>query len=219
MGVVLVHGAWHGAWCWDGVVAALERRGIPSLAVELPFTGFDDDVEEVERAIATMGPGALVVGHSYGGFVISSAAAGCSDVAGLVYIAAFMADEGEDALTILEAHDGHLTDALVIEQDEVTVDPAKAKELFYGDLDDTAAAPLIARLRPISFSSAAIVATDPAWRTITSTYVLCSNDRAIPEGAQRWMARRASVVHELPSDHSPFNTRPDEIAEIIHQAM
>jgi pimeloyl-ACP methyl ester carboxylesterase len=73
-GAVLVHGAWHGRWCWDGVVAELDRRGVPAIAVELPFTGFDDDVSVARRAIEEMGCATVVVGHSYGGAVISQAA-------------------------------------------------------------------------------------------------------------------------------------------------
>ncbi len=94
--VVLVHGAWHGAWCWDGVVAQLDQLGVQSVAVELPFTGFADDVAAARSEIDAAEPGAVVVGHSYGGVVITQAAAGASHVRHLVYVAAFMTDIGED---------------------------------------------------------------------------------------------------------------------------
>ncbi|HEX3461587.1 MAG TPA: alpha/beta hydrolase [Acidimicrobiales bacterium] len=219
MGVVLVHGAWHGSWCWDGVVAALDRRGILSTAVELPFTGFDDDVEAVRQGVLAMGPDAVVVAHSYSGFVVSNAARGRSDVRRLVYVASFMTDEDEDAPTIMTNYNSQLPDAVAIEGDQqVAIDPARARELFYGDLDEASAALLTARLRPISFASALGRQGPPAWKSIPSTYVICTNDSAIPVAAQRWMAQRANVVHELPTDHSPFNTRPEDLADIISQA-
>ncbi len=94
--VVLVHGAWHGAWCWDLVVDELAALGVSAVAVELPLTGLGADVEEVRAAVTQAGPGAVVVGHSYGGLVISLAASGSSTVGRLVYLAALMLDAGDD---------------------------------------------------------------------------------------------------------------------------
>src|SRR5262249_44022254 len=94
--VVLVHGAWHGAWCWDGVVAALEGNGISVTAVELPLTGLDSDVAAARRAIQDAGERVVVVGHSYGGEVIARAAAGLPTVKRLVFLAAFMLDNDDD---------------------------------------------------------------------------------------------------------------------------
>src|SRR5207244_2209251 len=108
--VVLVHGAWHGAWCWDGVVDALEHNGISVTAVELPLIGLDNDVAAARRAIT---------------------------------------------------------------------------------------------------------AAEPAWKSVPSTYVVCSNDGALPPEAQRWMAQRAEEVVEWSTDHSPFVTRPDAVAELV----
>jgi pimeloyl-ACP methyl ester carboxylesterase len=215
MGVVLVHGAFHGAWCWNLVVAELERLGVDVLAVELPFTGFDDDVDEVGRAIVELGPDAVVVAHSYGGLVVSTATYGRSDVARLVYVAAFMADEGEDAITIIGTGDSKLLDALIIDEDIVSVDPLKAKGAFYGDLDDASAATAITQLRPLPVASVLGQQGPPGWKAIPSTYVVCTKDAALPPAAQRRMAARASLVLELPTDHSPFTTRPAELAEII----
>jgi pimeloyl-ACP methyl ester carboxylesterase len=215
MGVVLVHGAFHGAWCWNLVVPELERLGVEVLAVELPFTGFDDDVDEVRRAIAELGPGTVVVAHSYGGLVASTATHGRSDVARLVYVAAFMADEGEDAITIIGTEESKLLDALVIDDDLVSVDPRKAKASFYGDLDDVSAAAAITQLRPLPVASVLGPQSPPGWKSIPSTYVVCTNDAALPPVMQRRMAERATLVLELPTDHSPFTTRPGELAGLL----
>src|SRR5580692_10980288 len=101
--VVLVHGAWHGAWCWDRVVAELDRRDVKSTAVELPLSGFEDDVAAAREAIEAAGPGAVVCGHSYGGLVISAAASGAPSVARLIYLAALMAEEDEDVADLVGA--------------------------------------------------------------------------------------------------------------------
>src|SRR5580692_477064 len=99
--VVLVHGSWHGAWCWDGVVDELTRAGVGSVAVELPFTSYDDDVAVARAAIESVGEGYVVLGHSYGGMVITQAASGLTGVSRLVYLAAFQADEGEELSAVL----------------------------------------------------------------------------------------------------------------------
>ena len=215
MGVVLVHGAFHGAWCWDQVIRQLERLDVEVLAVELPFSGFDDDVAEVQRAIVAMGPDAVVVAHSYGGLVVSTATHGRSDVSRIVYVTAFMAEEGEDAVTIIGTGESKLLDALIIEEGLVSVDPRKAKGAFYGDLDDASAATAIARLRPVPVASMLGPQGPPGWASIPSTYVVCTNDAALPPAAQRRMSVNATLVRELPTDHSPFTTRPSELVEII----
>jgi pimeloyl-ACP methyl ester carboxylesterase len=162
-----------------------------------------------------MGPGAVVVAHSYGGLVVSTATYGRSDVSRIVYVTAFMAEEGEDAVTIISAGESKLLDALIIGEDLVSVDPLKAKGAFYGDLDDASAATAIAQLRPVPVASMLGPQSPPGWKSIPSTYVVCTNDAALPLAAQRRMSARATLVLELPTDHSPFTTRPSELAEII----
>ena len=89
--VVLIHGAWHGAWCWDGVMQALARRGVEAEAVELPFTGFADDVATARGAIERAA-GGVVVAHSYGGMVLTEAGANIAGLRRLIYLAAFLGD-------------------------------------------------------------------------------------------------------------------------------
>jgi pimeloyl-ACP methyl ester carboxylesterase len=214
-GIVLVHGAWHGPWCWDGVVAALEGRGLPATAVELPLTGADDDVAAARVAIEAAGPDCVVVGHSYGGMVISRAATALP-VRHLVYLAAFMPEPGEEMLTFLAG--SPLTTAVVLDDaGQVAIDPEVAAKLFYGDCSAEAAAEFVGRLRPMAADSAMAAAppTPPAWHTVPTTYVVCTNDQALPLASQRTLATRATHAFEWPTDHSPFLTRPAAIASLI----
>ena len=134
MSVVLVHGAWHGPWAWDGVVADLERLGVPVDAVELPFTGFPDDAAAARVAIERAGPGAVVCGHSYGGFVISAAARDLP-VGHLVYLCAFMVDEDEEPFPLWFSHPVPLHEAMRRAGRAVRRRSARATECFYADAD------------------------------------------------------------------------------------
>jgi pimeloyl-ACP methyl ester carboxylesterase len=212
--VVLVHGAWHGAWCWDGVVAELRARGQSVVAVELPFQGWRGDVTEARQAIVAAGAGSVVVGHSMGGLVVSEAARGVRSVSQLIYLAAFMLDVGEDTAPLMAEHESELLGAVSLEADGVTVDRRKARELFFGDSDDAVVSSVVERLRPMVGDAPALVAEPPAWRDVPSTYVVCTRDRALPPSLQRRMAARAGSVVEWPTDHSPFLTRPADIAEL-----
>jgi hypothetical protein len=132
--VVLVHGAWHGAWCWDDVLAELHERGVEAGAIELPLTSHRDNVEVAAAAIAAAGPDAVVCGHSYDGCVISSAAK-VANVGRLVYLCALMLDEGEEPFALSEGYEVELTTALVIDEaaGTLSVDAARAGEVFDGD--------------------------------------------------------------------------------------
>jgi pimeloyl-ACP methyl ester carboxylesterase len=215
--VVLVHGAWHGAWCWAQVVDELDALGVSNVAVELPLTGLVDDAaaarDAIESAIERSGPGVVVVGHSYGGIVISQAAAGIDGVGRLVYLAAFMTDQGEDELSIMTAHESPVLGAVVTVDGRAAVDPAQAPAIFYGDSDAATVATVVPLLRPMR--SGGRLEGAPAWKSIPSTYVVCTEDRALPVRAQREMATRADGVVEWPTDHSPFLTRPRELATLI----
>ncbi len=206
-GVVLVHGAWHGAWCWDGVVDELAAAGVPVTAVELPLTGVDKDVAATRRAILRCGDDVVVLGHSYGGLVVSEAASGMSEVSHLVYLAALMLDTGEDMVELMAEHESEMLGIGVPEGDGFVVERARAPELLYGDSDEAVVASVLPRLRPMHLHGELRVERLPAWRDTPSTYVVCSNDRAIPPALQRQMATRADTVVEWPTDHSPFLTK------------
>jgi pimeloyl-ACP methyl ester carboxylesterase len=212
--VVLVHGAWHGAWCWNDVVEALEAKGIEVDAVELPVTSHADDITEARRAIEAAGPGAVVCGHSYGGLVISNAASGLP-VGRLVYLTAFMTDTGENALGYMNAHPSPLMTAMRTDTGTLTIEESRLHEVLYEDSDEERVAEIVPLLRSMPLGDDWEMRVEPAWKQTPSTYIVCTNDKAIDVAAQRAMAVRADEVIEWHTDHSPFLTRPQELADVL----
>ena len=212
--VVLVHGAWHRPACWDKVVAGLAARDVAAVAVELPLEGIAADVAAARAAIEAAGNGAVVVGHSYGGAVVSAAASGLTNVAHLVYLCAFMLDAGEDVAAITAGHAMPLFDHLQTVDDRTGVDPVAAVDLFYADCTQADAAVAVAQLRSQPWS-ATDTGVRPAWRDVPSTYVVCTDDRAVPPALQRQMARHAAHVVEWPTSHSPFLSQPERIVALL----
>jgi pimeloyl-ACP methyl ester carboxylesterase len=213
---VLVHGAWHGAWCWDEVAARLRADGAPVVAVDLPSvaSGGDmyDDARFVRDAIAAVGGETVVVGHSYGGVVITEAAAGAEGVRHLVYLTAFMLDEGESLATITGSTP---PDWQIADPDGGTLSVAGAQEVFYNTCPPEVADAAAARLRPHTIAAFVQPVTSVAWRDVPATYVICDRDNAIPVPAQEAMAARAGTTQRLDSDHSPFLTDPGALADLL----
>jgi len=232
--VVLVHGAWHGAWCWSALQAELDQRGIASLAIDLPghgassapIGGLHDDAAAVTSLLdhlAERGAGPIVlVGHSYGGAVISQAATERDDVIHLAYLTAFALDDGESVLSCLgslERHDVDLAAAMVPTADgsATTLDPATAAAALYGSCPPQAVRAALPRLSPQSMASMTEAASGAPRHTIPSTYVVCTQDRAVHPAHQRALAERCSHQHELDTDHSPFLSAVGPTADIIEQ--
>lgn len=213
---LLVHGAWHGAWCWDEVAARLRADGAPVVAVDLPSvaSGGDmyDDARLVRDAITAAGGETVVVGHSYGGVVITEAAAGAQGVRHLVYLTAFMLDEGESLATIVGSSP---PDWQIANPDGVTLSVAGAQEVFYNTCPPEVADAAAARLRPHTIAAFVQPVTSVAWRDVPATYVICDRDNAIPVVAQEALAARAGTTRRLDSDHSPFLTDPGAVAELL----
>jgi pimeloyl-ACP methyl ester carboxylesterase len=225
--VVLVHGAWHGAWCWDQVVERLDRRGVPSLALDLP--GHGDSREPLgdlgTDAAALRGvldglDAAVVCGHSYGGAVISDGAAHPA-ARHLVYLAALLLDVGESCSASAASappsdEPGLLDGAIQAGPDgQVALDPSLAPAALYGDCAPADVERAVAHLGPQAYASLTAPAAHAAWREVPSTYVVCRDDRAIPASMQRQLATRAETVLEWPTSHSPFLSRPDLVADLL----
>ncbi|MDG1265550.1 MAG: alpha/beta hydrolase [Ilumatobacter sp.] len=232
--VVFVHGAWHGAWCWSALQAELDQRGIASLAVDLPghgtsappIGGLHDDAAAVTSLLdhlAARDAGRVaLVGHSYGGAVISQAAAGRDDISHLTYLAAFALDEGESVLSCLgslERRDVELAAAMVPTTDGLatTLDPTKAAAALYGSCPPSAVRAALRRLGPQSMTSMTETTSGAPRQVIPSTYVVCTQDRAVHPAHQRTLAERCSEQHELDTDHSPFMSAVGPTADIIEQ--
>jgi pimeloyl-ACP methyl ester carboxylesterase len=157
------------------------------------------------------GPSVLV-GHSYGGQVISQASAGRDDVAHLVYVCAFMLDTGE---SLFGALGGESPDWIEVVADGAATRSHRNAEIFYADVDPAVAAAASARLGLQSVPAFADELTGAGWHDTPSTYVVCEHDQAIPPPAQDAMSARAGTVHRLASSHSPFLSMPDAVAGIV----
>lgn len=213
--IVLVHGAWHGPWCWAKVAEGLRAAGATVVAPELPLRdGPAADAEVVREALAGL-DGAVVLGHSYGGVVISAACAGLANVAHLVYLCAFQLSEGETTASVLGAFPNRMAACIRIEGDERTVGDEHLVELFYGDCDDADVALARRSLRPMPVAPPTLPPYRPAWREVPSTYVVCEGDGAIPPAAQRMMAERAGAVRSWDTSHSPFFSRPELVVDLL----
>ena len=231
--VVLVHGAWHGAWCWERVIAELEVRHIPVTAVDLPGHGADPgplsdlhgDAARVREALDGYDEQVVLVGHSYGGVVVTEAGVH-PNVARLAYVAAFNLDEGESAMSAATTqvevagidHSGR-PDALAyfrVEEDGTsTIDPDGARILFYNDCTTDLADWAVARLGKQPMVTLSQAPSQAAWRSRPSTYALCTEDNIVHPDLQRVLARRADDVVEWPTGHSPFLSRPDLVADLL----
>ncbi|SDN70801.1 alpha/beta fold hydrolase [Geodermatophilus sp. DSM 45219] len=215
-GAVLVHGLWHGAWCWDAVRAALAEDGVHSAAVELPLTDLAADTRAARDALDAFGRPAVLVGHSYGGAVVT--AAGVHPlVRELVYLAAFQLDEGESVgrTRFADLPDTRLGEALRVSGDEVALDPVLGLQLLYRDAPADLAAAAAARLRPVRRAVFRGVPEAVAWRSVPSTYAVCTADEVVHPDLQRAMAGRATRSVPWSCGHSPLLSRPGLVAGLI----
>jgi len=238
--VVLVHGAFHGAWCWAGLQAELDRRGVPSLAVDLPghgvstepLTDLHGDAEAVTRVLQRLGGDDMVlVGHSYGGAVISQADLG-GQVSRLVYLAAIVPDAGEDPAAVMAAFPNPPKPAppagsggagsggggaFFVRQPDGTLaaDASRGPGIFYNTCTPAQAAAALARLCPQRAATFKQPLTRANWRSVPSTYVKCLQDKAVPPAAQDQQAERCSELVSIDTDHSPFLCAPATLADLL----
>jgi pimeloyl-ACP methyl ester carboxylesterase len=228
--VVLVHGAWHGAWCWDRVVPLLREAGVPTVAVDLPGHGTSIEplgdlythIAFVRELLEQIDGPIVLCGHSYGGAVITEAAAGVDGVRHLVYLCAIVPDVGETLGTVMadtvtaEVGRSELGRAMQTNDDgTLTLDLDASVPVFYADCaeDDIAAAR--EQLGEHSGASFGQPLRAAAWHDIPSTYVVCTEDRAISPAFQRALTTRTTSFVEWPVSHSPFFSRPDLVADLL----
>jgi pimeloyl-ACP methyl ester carboxylesterase len=223
--VMLVHGAFHGAWCWKRVAEGLEAAGIPVAALDLPghgessegLGGLAEDAEFVGQALARCKGPVVLCGHSYGGVVITEAAAEGSGVEHLVYLAAAVPDVGESMVdAIPELMEAPLMAALDFRSDGTSViDPERAAEVFYEDCDEATVRWALSQLGPEESGSFLGTATQAPWRKLATTYVVCADDAAIPASAQHRLAQRCNERHVWDTSHSPMLSQPDLLVELL----
>ena len=220
--IVLVHGAWADGSGWEGVYDILAKDGYNVSLVQEPETSFKDDVAATQRVLALQDGPCILVGHSYGGAVITEAGTDPS-VAGLVYIAAHMPDSGENESDDGKRFPSDLAKSGAIRKtpDGFTyIDPEQFHELFAADVPADQAA-LMARSQVFNFAnnfSATI--TTAAWRTKPSWMLVAGSDRTISPDLERWYAKRAKshTVEVAGASHAVYVSRPKEVAALIEEA-
>ncbi|MBN3778223.1 alpha/beta hydrolase [Burkholderia sp. Ac-20345] len=219
--ILLVHGFWGGAAHWAKVIVELSRKGHRSIhAVELPLTSLADDVNRTRKMIAQIQGPVLLVGHSYGGAVITEAGS-ADNVAGLVYIAAFAPDAGESPGAITQQHPPAAAANLAPDSDGyLWVKADKFHESFCQDLgDDDGLVMAVTQKAPLA-STFGDAITSPAWKVKPSWYQISRDDRMIaPENQQRMSARiNPRKVITLPASHASLASHPVEVAALIDEA-
>ncbi len=197
--IVLIHGAWAGPSGWDEVVAGLQRDGYTTSTPTLDLLSIDGDVAVVRAALDAIPGQKILVGHSYGGIVISNAAFGRSDVLGLVYTAAFVPDEGDSIVSLGAGFKptevlNHLIFTGEPFASPAFIDPAFFPQLFCQDLNPKLAATLNAAQRPINASILFSPSGPVAWHSLPSWYAVSGKDLVIDPAQERWMAQRAGAT-------------------------
>lgn len=217
--VVLVHGAWADGSGWEGIFKILTEKGYHVSVVSNSNSSLAEDVKITRAVLAKQDGPVLLVGHSYGGAIITQAG-DTSNVAGLVYISAFVPDQGESLLSMLQAGPPNPNSGILPPKDGlIWIDDAKFHENFCADLPASQAAFMAASQTPISTEAFAAPLTAAAWKTRKSWYVLSTQDRMIPPDAQRAMAKRANAgITEIKSSHVGYITHAAEAAAVIDKA-
>jgi pimeloyl-ACP methyl ester carboxylesterase len=233
MRVVFVHGAFvrDGTWWWAPAARLLRDRGIPSTAVGLPSCGeagqpptgtgpgLPDDVAAVRAVIAADPEPAIVVAHSYGGMVVSAAAAGQPGVAALAYISSFLPEPGQSLADISRGAAGNPVPTRHHDDGSVSVVADDLVPRFLHDVTDPElVSGAQARLTAQSATVFGAPAGAAAWRDLPALYLVCADDRSTAPALQREQAARASRVVELDTGHHPFLSRPDLVAAAIEAA-
>jgi pimeloyl-ACP methyl ester carboxylesterase len=218
--MVLVHGGFVDGSGWQGVYELLKKDGFKVSIVQNPTISLTDDVAVTKRVLAAQDGPAILVGHSYGGVVISEAG-NDPKVAGLAYIAAFAPDKGESVSSLIQnPPPGAPVPPILPPQDGfLFLDRAKFQASFAADVKDDAAAFMADSQVPWGLDALTGAVTEPAWRTKPSWYLVATDDKMIPPDAQRAMSKRAgATVTETHGSHAIYVSQPQAVAAIITQA-
>ena len=218
--IVLVHGGFVDGSGWEGVYRILTKSGYTVSVVQNPTISLADDVAVTKRVVAAQNGPVVLVGHSYGGAVITEAG-NDPKVARLVYIAAFAPDKGESVSTLIkDPPPGAPVPPILPPQDGYLIlDKTKFGASFAGDVDNDRAAFMADSQVPWGVDALSSTISEPAWKTKPSWYLLTTDDKMIPPAAQRFMSKRAgSTVVEVAGSHAIYVSQPNVVAAIIEKA-
>ncbi|MFG2545331.1 alpha/beta fold hydrolase [Streptomyces sp. NPDC048594] len=228
--VVLVHGAFADSSSWNGVVEELRSHGHTVVAAANPLRGLTADADYVRQLLVSIDGPVVLAGHSYGGAVITNAARGLDHVKALVYVAAFVPDEGESALALAGMFPGStlgealhpvpvtLPDGSAVADLYIQAD--KFNQQFAADVPEGTAATMAAVQRPVTDAALGEKSGAPAWRDVPSWVLVATEDRNIPPQAQAFMAERAeATLVSVAASHAVGVSRPREVARLIGEAV
>ncbi len=216
--------SWHGAFIdgsgWQDVYDTLKKDGYAVSIVQNPTISLADDVAVTKRTLAAQNGPVILVGHSYGGVVITEAG-GDPKVAGLVYVAAFVPDKGESVAALIKnPPPGTPVPPILPPQDGYLVlDRTKFRASFAADVSPEAASFMADSQVPWGLEALSAAVTEPAWKTKPSWYLVSTEDKMIPPDAQRAMSKRAgSTVVEVKASHAVYVSQPQAVADLIAKA-
>jgi pimeloyl-ACP methyl ester carboxylesterase len=225
--VVLVHGAFAESASWNGVIPPLAAAGYRVIAASNPLRSVSTDAASVASVIDSIGGPVLLVAHSYGGTVISVAAAGRAQVIGLVYVAAFAAAVGESTADLTGRYPGSTLAETVVQVPlpdggvDLSIERDAFREQFCHDLPADVAALMAATQRPLTHAALTEPATAAAWTDVPSSFVIPTGDRSVPPDAQRFMAERAGsrrTVEVQDASHAVAESQPAVVAAVVLDA-
>jgi pimeloyl-ACP methyl ester carboxylesterase len=224
--IVLVHGAWADNSGFDGSIRALRAQGFAVVGAANPLRELRSDAAYVAAVVRSVEGPVVMVGHSYGGAVISNAAAGNDQVKALVYINGWVPDEGESLIQLAQMNEGSLIpeslrpvpyqDSDGSEVVDLYIDQEKFRAAFAGDVDPDTAQVMAVAQRPFTEAAFGGPSGPVAWRSVPSWYLLGTEDKAIPPETQRYMAERAgSTIVEVPASHASMVSQPGATTDLI----
>jgi pimeloyl-ACP methyl ester carboxylesterase len=220
--IVIVHGAFADGSGWEGVFRILTNDGYHVTIVQNPLVSLDADVKATQDVLDAQDGPAVLVGHSYGGAVITQAGNDLK-VKSLVYVAAYLPDAGESVGDLLgKADPAAVAPPIQIDPKKGTalIDRSKFPEFFAADIDRNKAEFLAASQAPLGLAAVSAKLTTAAWKSKPSFYIVASEDRMIPPSDERKFAKRAGAVQEfeIKASHAVFISQPDQVAKVIEQA-
>jgi pimeloyl-ACP methyl ester carboxylesterase len=225
--IVLVHGGWADSSGWNTEVTALQRLGYPVIAPANPLRGLTSDAAYVRSVLQTIDGPIVLVGHSYGGAVITNAAVGVPQVKALVYIAGFAPDQGESLVQLVTMNPGSEIGPQTLitrkyplpgggDGTDLYLTKSGFETAFAGDVPRRLADQMWAEQRPFSQEAFESPSGEPAWKTIPSWYLVATRDHAIPPATQRFMADRAhATVSEVKASHVPMVSKTGATMKVI----
>ena len=225
--IVFVHGGWADSSGWNQEITNLERRGFPVIAPANPLRDLASDAAYIRSVLQTISGPIVLVGHSYGGAVITNAAVGVPNVKALVYIAAFAPDKGESLVQLVSMNPGSQIGPATLDfrpypladggtGTDLYLKKSACHDAFAGDLPLKVTDQMQATQRPFSNEAFTALSGEPAWKTIPSWYMVATQDHAIPPATERFMAQRAHAsIVEVDSSHVAMISQPEATTRLI----